>query len=128
MSQFPVSVLAYLENRRNRVDVATRGLYEDGGELHSHDPNETRLFLIAPRADLDVSVIQISDAVRMLIQYCDGMSTAEEIAAELGRSHPQLSTSLVVDWLHGLQDQDIVRETWTYDAWRETAPYLTRGD
>ncbi|WP_297557671.1 glycosyltransferase [Microbacterium sp.] len=124
--ELPVSVLSYLESRRNRVDMATREPYDSGGDSEPCDPDETRLFLIAQRADLDTSVIEVSEAVRTLIHCCDGVRTTEEVASELRRSHPSVSMSLVETWLRGLQDHDVVREAWVHQAWRETAPYLTK--
>lgn len=124
--ELSVSILDYLEDRRNTVDLVTRESHSHGGESKPRSSVETRSFLIAQRADLDPLVIQVSRAVSLLVNYCDGASTAEEIATKLREHHPLVSNSVVVDWLHSLQEQDVVRETWTYEPWRETAPYLTR--
>lgn len=90
--------------------------------------HNTRSFLIAQRADLDALVIQVSDAVRGLLNCCDGEGTAEDMVDILRQDHPAVTPSVVVEWLQNLQELGIVRESWTYEHWQEEAPYLTRGD
>lgn len=123
--ELPTSILSYLDKRRNRVDTATRAPYEDGRASQMHN---TRSFLIAQRAELDALVIQVSDAVRGLLNCCDGEGTAEDMVDILRQDHPAVTPSVVVEWLQNLQELGIVRESWTYEHWQEEAPYLTRGD